>query len=91
MVLPDALSRLCSSKNKLIELHLRIENHGFTNKRIRQISTDTQAYPILSIVHDLTQNGWPNRKIRVPRIARRYWDQRDELSMQDNLLMKDPG
>ena len=88
MVLPDALSRLPSSENKQIELHLRIENHGFTNDRIRQISMDTQPDSILSIVYDLTKNGWPNRKNRVPQIARRYWDQRDELSIQDHLLMK---
>ena len=44
--------------------------------------------PILSTVHRLTLNGWPQRHTNVPRIARNYWDFRDELSIDDDLLMK---
>ena len=88
MFLADALSRLPSSENKSIQLDLCIEHHGFTTERIQQISKDTQEDPILGVVYQFTTDGWPNRRNRIPRIARRYWDQRDELSTDHGLLMK---
>ena len=90
MLLPDALSRLPSTENTQIHLDLRIEHHGFTTARIQQISTETQEDPILGLVYQFTLDGWPHRRNRVPRIARRYWDQRDELSTDHGLLMKGP-
>ena len=90
MLLADALSRLPSPANKTIELDMRIDHHGFTTERIKQISAETATDPILAIVHNFTQDGWPTRRNRVPRIARQYWDQRDELSTDRGLLMKGP-
>ena len=77
MLLADALSRLPSPANTTIELDMRIDHHGFTTERIRQISVETATDPILAIVHNFTQDGWPTHRNRVPRIARQYWDQRD--------------
>ena len=90
MLLADALSRLPSPANTTIELDMRIDHHGFTTERIQQISVETATDPILAIVHNFTQDGWPTRRNRVPRIARQYWDQRDELSTDRGLLMKGP-
>ena len=90
MLLADALSRLPSSENTPIYLDLRIEHHAFTTKRIQQIGTATQEDPILGPVYQFTLDRWPDRRNRVPRIARRYWDQRDELSIDHGLLMKGP-
>ena len=33
-------------------------------------------------------NGWPDRISQVPRIARQFWGARDELSIEEGLLMK---
>ena len=90
MLLADALSRLPSSENTPIYLDLCIEHHAFTTERIQQIGTATQEDPILGPVYQFTLDGWPDRRNRVPRIARRYWDQRDELSIDHGLLMKGP-
>ena len=90
MLLADALSRLPSPANTTIELDMRIDHHGFTTERIKQISVETATDPILAIVHNFTQDGWPTRRNRVPRIARQYWDQWDELSTDRGLLMKGP-
>ena len=70
MFLADALSRLPSSENKSIQLDLSIEHHGFTSERIQQISKDTQEDPILGVVYQFMTDGWPNRRNRIPRIAR---------------------
>ena len=90
MLLADALSRLPSPANTTIELDMRIDHHGFTTERIRQIEAETATDRILSIVYNFTLDGWPARRNRVPRIARQYWDQRDELSIDNGLLMKGP-
>ena len=90
MLLADALSRLPSSENTPIYLDLCIEHHVFTTERIQQIGTATQQDPILGPVYQFTLDGWPDRRNRVPCIARQYWDQRDELSINHGLLMKGP-
>ena len=90
MLLADALSWLPSPANTTIELDMRIDHHGFTTERIRQISIETATDPILAIVHNFTQDGWPTHRNRVPCIGRQYWDQRDELSTERGLLMKGP-
>ena len=90
MLLADALSRLPSPANTTIELDMQIDHHGFTTERIRQISVETATDPILAIVHNFTQDGWPTRRNRMPCIARQYWDQWDELSTDRGLLMKGP-
>ena len=90
MLLADALSCLPSPANSTIELDMMIDYHGFTTERIRQISAETATDPILAIVHNFTQDGWPACRNRVPHITRQYWDQRDELSTDDGLLMKGP-
>ena len=33
-------------------------------------------------------NGWPDRITKVPRIARQFWGARDELLIEEGLLMK---
>ena len=36
---------------------MRIDHHGFTTERIRQISVETATDSILAIVHNFTQDG----------------------------------
>ena len=91
MLLADALSHLPSRTDTEIKLDLRVDaislSH-FSNCCLTKIAAETQKDPILSTVHRLTLNGWPVRCTHVPRIARNYWDFRDELSIDDDLLMK---
>ena len=59
-------------------------SHGLRN------SDRTQRDPILAMVYQLTQQGWPHQRRHVPCLARRYWDFRDELSTDDGMLLKGP-
>ena len=43
---------------------------------------------MLSTVYHLTLNGWPDRINEVPRIARQFWGARDELSIEEDILLK---
>ena len=89
MTLADRLSRFPSYKeNTPIELHQNIQHLTFTSNRINIIRGSIERDAILSTVYQLTMNGWPGRISQVPRIARQFWGARDELSIEEALLMK---
>ena len=91
MLLAVALSHLPSRTDTEIKLDLRvnaISMSAFTRSHLMKIAAEMQRDPILSRVHRLTLDGWPQRHTNVPRITRNYWDFRYELSIDDDLLMK---
>ena len=91
MLLADALSHLPSRTNTEIKLDLKVDTiliFAFTLRCLTKIGAETQWDPILSMVHRLTLNGWPDRQSRVPRAARFYWSFHDELSIDGDLLTK---
>ena len=57
---------------------------------IEKLKDSTQRDPILAMVYQLTQQGWPHQRRHVPCLARRYWDFRDKLSTDDGMLLKGP-
>ena len=91
MLLADALSHLPSRTNTEIKLDLQVDTistFAFSQRCLTKIAAETQWDPILSMVHQLTLNGWPDRQGHVPRAARFYWSFRDELSIDSHLLTK---
>ena len=91
MLLADALSCLPSRTNMEIKLDLQVNAilmFTFSPRCLTKIAAETQWDPILSMVHRLTLNGWPDRQGYVPRVARFYWSFHDELSIDSDLLTK---
>ena len=88
MQLADALSRCPARALQEIKLDMRVDYIAFTKPWIEKLKDSTQSDPILAMVYQLTQQGWPHQRRHVPRLARRYWDFRDELSTDDGLLLK---
>ena len=91
MLLADALSCLPSRTNTEIKLDLQVNTismFAFTLRCLTKIRAETQQDPILSMVHRLTLNGWPDRQGCVPRVARFYWSFHDELSIDSDILTK---
>ena len=91
ILLVDALSCLPSRTNTEIKLDLwvdAISTFAFSQRRLTKIAAEMQWDPILSMVHWLTLNSWPDRQGRVPRVARFYWSFWDELSIDGDLLTK---
>ena len=90
MTLADRLSKFPSNKeNTPIKLHQNIQHINFTTDRINIIRDSLERDPILSTHYLLTMNGWPDRISQVPRIARQFWGARDELSIEEGLLIKE--
>ena len=90
MQLADALSRCPARASQEIKLDMQVDYIAFTKPWIEKLKDSTQRDPILSTVYQLTQQGWPHQRRHVPRLARRYWDFRDELSTDDGMLLKGP-
>ena len=84
MQLADALSRCLARASQEIKL----DYIAFMKPWIEKLKDSTQRDPILAMVYQLTQQGWPHQGKYVPRLARRYWDFRDELSTDDGMLLK---
>ena len=84
MLLADGLSRCPSPDNTTAETTLPYQVHAvaLTAGDSARLSRHTMEDPILKTVAQLCINGWPSSRSRVPRIARRYWDFRDELSAE---------
>ena len=90
MLLADALSRCPSRSSPEIKLDIRVDYIAFSKAWIEKLKEATSEDPITSTVYQLTMQGWPHKRRHVPRIARRYWDFRDELTTDEGLLLKGP-
>ena len=89
MILADRLSRFPSrSENLPIELHHNIQHITFTHDKINIISGATERDPILYTVYHITLDRWPNWFHKVPHITWQFWGSRDELTIDNRLLLK---
>ena len=87
MQLADAL-RLCPARTLPEMTTYSVSYIAFTKPWIEKLKDSTQRDPILGAVYQLTQQGWPHQQRHVPCAARRNWDFRDELSMDDGQVLK---
>ena len=90
MLLADALSRCSSRASGEIKLDMRVDYIAFSKAWIAKLKETTREDPILGTVYQLTQQGWPHQRRHTPRMARAYWDFRDQLSTDEGLLLMGP-
>ena len=90
MLLTDALSRCPSQASREIKLDMRVDYIAFSKTWIAKLKDTTREDPILGTVYQLTQQGWPHQRRHTPRMARAYWDFRDQLSTDEGLLLMGP-
>ena len=90
MQLADALSCCPARASQEIKLDMRVDYIAFTKSWIEKLKASVQRDPILAMVYQLTQQGWPHQRRHIPHLARRYWDFSDELSTDDGMLLKGP-
>ena len=91
MLLADTLSRCPARYSQEIKLDLRVDYIAFTSAWIETLRGTTCEDPVLSMVYQLVQHGWPKERRRVPNVAKYYWDFRDKLSTDEGLLLKGPS
>ena len=87
----DALSRL-SPDEKLPITDLNVQIHDvclqFSNEYLQRIRVETTKDPELILLMRFVKGGWPSTIKRVPSPLRPYWSYRDEISAEDDVLLK---
>ena len=79
------LTHKSSSTSELMPYWCQL-SQGAAWWRLQQKHNEIQSYQQFTDWHWMV--GLPDAHQHVPRIARNYWDFRDELSIEDDLLMK---
>ena len=70
MLLADMLSRCPARYSQEIKLDLCVDYIAFTLAWIETLRDTTCEDPVLSMVYQLVQHGWPKERRRVPNIAK---------------------
>ena len=69
---------------------MRVDYIAFSKTWIAKLKDTTREDPILGTVYQLMQQGWPHQRRHTPRMARAYWDLRDQLSTDEGLFLMGP-
>jgi len=89
MALADTLSRLPTPSNQEeIDLDIRVDLIRFTPTRTGSIRQETKEDKTLQRLADMIVTGWPDTIQDVPASIRSYWAYRDELSVEDGIILK---
>ena len=91
MEIADALSRLSPEETgevKGMDVQLLEICPQFSNDMIKRIKEATAADPELSALKEQTYIGWPSDIKGVPALIKPYWAFRDEISIDNGLMMK---
>ena len=89
ITLVDRLSRLPNTKqNKGINLDIKIQMVQFSDDKVTTIKTETRSDPVLSALLEAITVGWPEKRHKLSLPLRTYWGYRDELSVEDGIILK---
>ena len=86
----DALSRAPTSKPIRQEL-ISVNNLSFSpakEHRLQEIRDKTNADDSLQMLKKVIMKGWPCDKTLVPKCITPYFDYRDELTVQDGIILR---
>ena len=89
MTLADTLSRLPSTENPdTIDQDITVDLVRFRSERLNEIRKETKADLVLDQLQGMITTGWPDSIKDLPPVIRSYWPYRDEISVNDGIIMK---
>ena len=89
MTLADSLSRLpISTQHHEIELDVRVCLIQFSNPRLEELRVATRQDSTLSRLMDIIFNGFPAYMRDLHNDVRPFWSFRDELCVEDGVILK---
>ena len=89
MLLPDGLSQLLSIANTHIDLDLQVSHIQFSTAKIEELVQETSKDPALSASREVIVTSWPDSRKELPASLRDYWSFRDQLSVENGILVKE--
>ncbi len=87
ILLADSLSRPPSATNRHIDLDLHIHFVQFSAERLSKIKLGTAKDKTLAELKEIIVTGWPEKMKDLPKPLRAYWPFRDELSVENGLIL----
>ena len=87
MMLADAMSRQPSSESTQIDLDIQLSFIQFSTQKLESIRESTQADDELCALRTVILDGWPDGQRHLAAPLRPYWSCRDELAVEDGLIM----
>ncbi|KAI0213383.1 hypothetical protein LSAT2_001588 [Lamellibrachia satsuma] len=71
-----------------IQLDVRVNLVQFSQDRVKQLREETARDPVLAPLRDILVSGWPDTERELPKVLKPYWSYRDELSIDDGVILK---
>lgn len=90
----DALSRISpqpdpsSDQLPQLDVHLVTKTLPASPTKIQQIREETAKDQTLSLLKDTIYEGWPDNRINCPNLLLEYWNFREELTIEDGIILK---
>ena len=75
-------------QTKEINLDIKIQMVQFSDDKVTTIKTETRSDPVLSALLEIITAGWPEKRHKLSLPLRTYWGYRDELSVEDGIILK---
>ena len=89
MTLADSLSRLPkTNQDEEIKLELKVAFVQFSRNKIAQLQQETSKDSELGMLKKHVVDGFPERAKSIHPSLREYWNFRDEISMENGLVLK---
>lgn len=88
MILADGLSRLPTKNATHVDLDINISFVSFTTDILQRIRAGVNNDAVLSELKETIMIGWPDSIKSVPAPLRKYWSFRDELSVENGVILK---
>jgi hypothetical protein len=91
----DALSRMhLSDQDPEIQIEGEVAIHAFfrdipvSRNKLENIREETLRDSELKTLSDIIESGWPNEQRQKPSIILQYWNYRDELVVNNGIILK---
>ena len=89
MVLADSLSRLPKqNQDEMINLQSNVSFIQFSAPKLQELREATLKDENLVTLIQYVLKGFPEKRRDLPKIARDYWSFRDQISIEDGILIK---
>ena len=86
----EKLQQMASANGQLLKIHVHhiTQNFPASPTRLQQIRNETKKDPTLSLLKETVFEGWPQKREKCPPLLHDYWNFREELTVEDGLLLK---
>ena len=89
MTLPDSLSRLPKhTTDATIDLNMKVCFVQFSSNKLAELRGSTTNDDELRLLMKYIIDGFPEKQRNIPVDIRKYWPYRDELSVENGLIIK---